>query len=213
MSGAGEMSLGWTGRVMRMLDAVCTLVLVNLLILLGTLVGLGVLGAMPSAAAGAVVLLRDAERRERDGGALRLFVRVYRAEFVRSNVTGLPFVAVGLLAVADLSVLPLLAAPVAAAIGALTVIVGIISALAALFIAVLLARYDDPPRAVRRYALSAVLASPLTAVGVLIALAGCVVIALAAPVGIPLIGAAAPLAVAARLIDRRLIQLDPQPAA
>lgn len=213
MSGAGEMSLGWTGRVMRMLNAVCTLVLVNLLILLGTLIGLGVLGAMPSATAGAVVLLRDAETRERDGGALRLFVRVYRAEFVRSNVTGLPFVAAGLLAVADLSVLPLLAAPVAAAIGVLTVIVGIISALAALFVAVLLARYDDPPRAVRRYALSAVLASPLTAVGVLIALAGCAVIALAVPVGIPLIGAAAPLAVAARLIDRRLIQLDPQPAA
>ena len=213
MNGTGEMSLGWTGRVMRMLDAMCTLVLVNLLILLGTLVGLGVLGAMPSATAGAVVLLRDAERRERHGGALRLFVRVYRAEFVRSNVTGLPFVAAGLLAVADLSLLPLLAAPVAAAIGVLTVIVGIISALAALFIAVLLARYDDPPRAVRRYALSAVLASPLTAVGVLIALAGCAVIALAAPVGIPLIGAAAPLAVAARLIDRRLIQLDPQPAA
>lgn len=206
------MGLGWTGRAMRMLDGACTLVLVNLLIIAGTVVGLGVLGAMPAATAGAAVLLRESEARERDGGALRLFVRTYRAEFLRANITGIPFVAAGLLVAADAAVLPLLAPPAAAAVGVLTVIVGVVSALAALFAAVLLARCDDPPRAVRRCALSVVLASPLTALGVLIALTACAVIALAVPVSIPLIGAALPLAAAARLIDRRLVQLDAQPA-
>ena len=44
-----QVGLGWTGRVMQVLGAVWTLVLVNLLFIAGVVVGLVVAGIMPAA--------------------------------------------------------------------------------------------------------------------------------------------------------------------
>ena len=72
----------------------------------------------------------------------------------------------------------------------------------------LLARYDDRPAAVLRYALGIALTAPLTATGVVLALVSCGIIAAVLPVFVPLAGASLPLGIAARLIDRRLRTLE-----
>ncbi|WP_313356760.1 DUF624 domain-containing protein, partial [Microbacterium sp.] len=57
MSAETYAAAGWTGRVMQMLDAVWTLVLVNLLFIGGVLAGGVVAGVMPAGVAAASVLL------------------------------------------------------------------------------------------------------------------------------------------------------------
>ncbi|MGB3731934.1 DUF624 domain-containing protein [Microbacterium sp.] len=197
-------ALGWAGRVMQWLNAVLTLVLVNLLFVVGVLAGLVVLGIMPAATAAASVLLRDADGIESAGGTSRLFLRTYRAEFRRANLTGIPFLVAGTLLAADAVVLPHLQGPVAAALSALTLVATAVVLLAALVAVTLLVRYDDGPRAVLRFAVTVPLAYPLTAAGVLLVLISFGVIAGILPVLLPLVGASLPLAVAVRLIDRRL---------
>jgi len=213
MSADVQPGLGWTGRVMQLLNAVWTLVLVNLLFLAGVLAGLVVLGVMPAATAAVSVLRHGGEVHiERDGGVVRAFVLTYRAEFRRANLTGLPFLAAALLLTADALVLPHLVGPAAAALAALTTIVALVTLLAVTVVITLLARYDDPPRALLRYAVAVPLSFPLTALGGLVVLASFGVIAMIFPVVIPLIGASLPLAISARLIEHRLAKLDlPRP--
>lgn len=210
MSTDAQLGLGWTGRVMQLLNAVWTLVLVNLLFLAGVLIGLVLLGIMPAGTAAASVLLRGADGVERDGGAVRVFVRAYRAEFRRANLAGIPFLAAALLLAADALVLPHLAAPAAAALTAMTTVVGLVALLAWIVVIALLVRYDDGPRSLLRYAVAVPLSFPLTSAGVLVVLASFGVIAGVFPVLIPLAGMSLPLAIAVRLIDRRLARLDPQ---
>lgn len=203
-----QIGLGWTGRVMQVLGAVWTLVLVNVLFMVGALAGLVVAGILPSTAAAAAVLLRDAESVEGEGGTIRLFVREYRRVFVRANLAGIPMLLAAVLFVADTLVLPHLGGPAAAVLTALTTVIGVAALVVGLIVATLLARYDDGPGALLRYAATIALASPLTALGVLITVGAVGVIALILPVVIPLVGVSLPLAIAVRLIDRRLAKLD-----
>lgn len=212
MSVDARIGLGWAGRVMQLLSAACTLVLVNILFIAGVLAGLVVLGVMPAAAATASVLLRDRTGLERDGGAARSFLRVYRRSFVRANVVGVPFLVAAALLTVDALVLPALEGPAAAVLTALTASVALLVVGAGLVAVTLLERYDDRPALLLRYAVTVTLASPSTAAGVLAALIACGVICAVFPVLLPLIGVSLPLAICVRLIDRRLAQLDPQHA-
>jgi uncharacterized membrane protein YesL len=195
LRGDAQPALGWAGRAMQMLGAVWSLVLVNLLFLAGAIAGLIVLGVMPAATAAVSVLLRNADGIDRDGGATRIFLRTYRREFRRANLTGAPLLAAAALLTADALVV------LTAAAAVLVVLTGIVAV-------TLLARYDDRPAAVLRYALGIALTAPLTATGVVLALASCGIIAAVLPVFVPLAGASLPLGIAARLIDRRLRTLD-----
>ena len=208
LSGDAQPVLGWAGRAMQMLGAVWSLVLVNLLFLAGAIAGLVVLGVMPAATAAVSVLLRDADGIDRDGGATRIFLRTYRREFRRANLTGAPLLAAAALLTADALVLPHLSGPAAAALVVLTAAAAVVVVLTGIVAVTLLARYDDRPAAVLRYALGIALTAPLTATGVVLALASCGIIAAVLPVFVPLAGASLPLGIAARLIDRRLRMLD-----
>lgn len=210
MSAEAQVGLGWTGRVMQMLQAVWTLVLVNLLFAGGVIVGLVVCGVMPAAVASATVLLRGSS----DEGTVRGFVRAYRESFRRANVTGIPFLAAAVLLYADFLVLPALTGPASAALTALATVVASLVVLTAIVTVALLVRYRDTPLALLRYAVAVPLSSPMTAIGVLVALGAFGIIAAIFPVVIPLVGASLPLAVSVRLIDHRLAKIDPQhPAA
>jgi uncharacterized membrane protein YesL len=210
MSTDAQLGLGWTGRVMQLLNAAWTLVLVNLLFLAGVLAGLILFGVMPAGTAAASVLLQGADAIEGHGGVIRVFIRTYRAEFRRANLAGLPFLAAAGLLGADAFVLPQREGPAATALTALTAVIGLVVLLAWVTVITLLARYDDRPIALLRYAVVVPLSFPLTSVGVLVVLGAVGVIAAIFPVVVPLVGASLPLAIAARLIDRRLARLDPQ---
>jgi uncharacterized membrane protein YesL len=202
--------LGWTGRIMQMLQAVWTLVLVNLLFAGGVIVGLVVCGVMPAAVASATVLLRGSG----DDGTVRAFIRAYRESFRRANLTGIPFLVAAALLCADFLVLPVLAGPASAALTALATVVAFLVVLTAIVSVTLLVRYRDTPLALLRYAVAVPLSSPMTAIGVMLALLAFGIIAAIFPVVIPLVGASLPLAVSVRLIDHRLAKNDPQhPAA
>lgn len=205
-----QVGVGWAGRVMHALAAGWTLVLVNLLFFAGALAGLLVAGIVPSAAAAVAVLLRDAESIEREGGVVRLFVREYRRMFRRAVLAGLPLLAAAVLVIMDAIALPHLGGPAAAALSALTIVVGVVAVFVGLAVVTLLVRYDDGPVALLRYAVTVALASPSTVIAVVIAVVAVVAICLVFPVVVPLIGASLILAIAARLIDRRLMKLDPQ---
>lgn len=205
MSADAQVGLGWTGRVMQVLQAVCTLVLVNLLFVAGVVAGLGILGLMPASVAAATVLLPgDAS----ETGTVRRFLRAYRESFVRANLTGGPLLLAGVLLAADALVLPQLDGPLAAVLTALTTAVALAVLLMWIVCATLLVRYRDTPVAVLRYAVTIPLTSPVTGAGVLVVLVAFVVIAGVFPVVVPLVGASLPLAIAVRLIDRRLATID-----
>lgn len=210
MSAQTYAAAGWTGRVMQMLDAVWTLVLVNLLFIGGVLAGGVVAGLMPAGVAAASVLLPGGRRA--DDGIVRAFVRHYRAAFRRANLTGIPFLIAGLLLAADAAALARLAGPAAAVLSGLTAIVALIVVVTLAVTLTLLARHGDRPSAVLRAAVAVALSAPATGLGVLIALLAMAVIAGVFPVTIPLVGISLPLAVAVRLIDRRLARLPIGPA-
>ncbi|WP_312169600.1 DUF624 domain-containing protein [Microbacterium sp.] len=211
MSADAQMGLGWTGRVMQLLQGACTLVLVNLLFAVGVVVGLGIVGVMPASVAAATVLLPGKIGKSGESGEIgtaRRFVRAYRESFVRANLTGIPFLIAGVLLAADAAVLPRLGGPVAAALTALTTVVGLVVLLMFIVCVTLLVRYRDTPVAVLRYALTLPLTAPLTGAGVLLVLIAFAVIASVVPVVVPLVGASLPLVLATRLIDRRLATID-----
>lgn len=206
MSADAQVGLGWTGRVMQILQAVWTLVLVNLLFVAGVMAGLVVLGVMPASVAAASVLLRGSG----DEGTARAFARAYRGAFRRANLAGIPFVLSAALLAADALVLPHLAGPASAVLAVLTAVVGAVVLLTWTVAVALLVRYRDTPAALLRYAVAVPLAAPLTAAAVLAVLVAFGVIASVLPVIVPLAGASLPLAVAVRIVDQRLARNDPQ---
>lgn len=221
MSADAQVGLGWTGRVMQVLQAAWTLVAVNLLFAAGVIVGLGVFGIMPASVAAASVLLgtssggtgsdgagSDGTSTDNSTGTVRAFVREYRGAFVRANLAGIPFLIAAALLIADSLVLPNLAGPAAAALTALTTVLALLTLLAWIVTITLLVSYRDTPLAVLRYAVTLPLAAPLLGVGVLVVVIAFGVIAAIFPVVIPLVGASLPLAVAVRLVDHRLAAID-----
>ncbi|MGN8025324.1 YesL family protein [Microbacterium sp. 22242] len=198
------MSLGWTGRVMRMLQVVVTLVAVDLLILGGTILGLVVLGLFPALVAGGAVLLRDAG----EGGTVRGFARTYRAEFRRANLVGAPFLGAAALLAADAAVLPRVAGPLGAALLVLTIALSAGVLVTAAVAVALLVRYDGGPATVLRHAVLIAAGSPGTALAVLVTAVALGAVWIALPVALALVGASLPLLLALRLIDRRLLRID-----
>ncbi|MGC3986524.1 MAG: DUF624 domain-containing protein [Pseudorhodoferax sp.] len=196
---------GWTGRVMQALHVVGTLVLVNLLFVAGALAGLVVAGIMPAAVAAAVVLLPGADSRD---GVVRAFLRAYRAAFRRANLLGVPFLLAAVALAADAVVLPALGGPAAALLTGLTTVAGLTVLLAWTVTITLLARGERS--ASLRQAVVVVLASPLTGLGVLVALASFGAVAAIFPVVLPLLGVSLPLAMATHLVDRRLASFVPR---
>lgn len=201
--------LGWTGRVMQVLQVVTSLIAVNVMFLLGTLLGLGILGLMPAAVAASAVLRQgDLLSGTAEGGVVRTFWIRYRAEFARANLAGIPFGIAGLLLAADAALLPTLQGPLSAALLMLTGVVVIGTAIIAITAVVLLSRYDDRPVPVLRFALLLPLTSVPMSLGVLVVIAAWAAIVGAFPVLLPLLGVSIPLAIAVRLIDRRLDRID-----
>lgn len=196
---------GWAERAMRMLQVVTTLVAVNLLILGGSLLGLVVAGLFPAFVAAGAVLLRETG----DDGVLRGFVRTYRAEFRRANLVGAPLLAVAALLVADAALLPRVPGPLGAALLVLTAVFAAATLVVGAVAVTLLVRYDDRPSVVLRQALLIAAGSPGTALAVIVTALAAGVLGLAVTVLLPLAGLSGPLLLALRLVDRRLVRIDP----
>lgn len=201
--------VGWTGRVMQILHVATSLIAVNLMLILGTLLGIGVLGLMPASVAASAVLRRgDLLTGAAEGGVVRTFWARYRAEFVRANLAGIPLGIAAVLLAADSVLLPQLQGPLSAALLVPTGILAVGAVVCGTTAVVLLSRYDDGPAAVLRFALLLPLTSVPMALGVLVVIVAWTVIVGALPVLLPLVGVAVPLAIAVRLIDRRLDRLE-----
>lgn len=196
---------GWAERAMRLLQVVTTLVLVNLLILGGALLGLIVAGLFPALVAGGAVLLGLAG----DDGAWRGFVRTYRAEFRRANLVGVPLLAGAALLIADAVLLPQVPGPFGAALLVLTAVIAAVGLAVSAVAITLLVRYADSPAAVLRQALLICAGSPGTVFALTVAVFAAGALALTVPVLLPLVGLAGPLALAVHLVDRRLRRIDP----
>lgn len=199
------MTAGWTGRVMRMLGFITTLVAVNLLIIAGAAAGLVVLGLFPALAAGGTVLLRGPGER----GVLRTFLGAYRAEFRRANFVGAPFLIAGALLLADAAVLPRLAGPAGAVLLVVTGLIACAVLVVASAAVTLLVRYDDPAPLVLRHALLVAAGSPGAALAVVVTAVAVTAVGLTLPVLLPLVGLSLPLLLALKVLDRRLMSLDP----
>lgn len=199
---------GWSGRVMAWLRIVAGLIVVNLLFLAGTVVGLVVLGVAPAALAATACLTRMRDG-DADTGLAREFAAVYRAQFRRANLIGLPFGAVAVLLAADTAVLPALDSVAASALAGFTWVVGAVAVLAFACALTVAVRYDETAGAVLRYAAALPFTSPVMSLVMLVSLAsGAVALALL-PVLVPLIGFAVLLFVAGWFVDHRLAALDP----
>ena len=208
-NGADDVALGWTGRVMQWLRVITTLVLVNVLFLLGALAGLVILGTMPAAVAAASVLRRnDLLLGTAEDGVIRSFWAAYRAEFWRANRAGIPFWIVGVLLAADFMVLPQLTGPISAALLVFTGALLLAAVVTFATTIALLSRYDDGAAAVLRYALVLPPTSLAMSAGVLVAVVAWALTVSVLPVLLPLVGAAIPIAIVVRLIDVRLDRIE-----
>lgn len=206
---------GWAGRVMVCLRIVSNLIVVNLLVLAGSLVGLIVLGAMPAlrAATACLTCLRDGDADRDPGlsgrGLVRTFVTEYRRAFWRANLLGAPFAVALLLAAADTAVLPALPGPASAAVAVLTWIVGAYAVIALAAVFAIDVRYQDSIGATIRYAAVLPFVSPVMVGALLLALGAMAFALVTLPMLVPLIGASVPLFVAGWFVDHRLAGLDP----
>jgi len=201
---ADGIGIGWTDGIMRALAVAARFVAVNVMILLGAVIGLGLFGLMPAVVAGAAVLRGDGSAQ---GGLLRAYATQYRAQFVRANLAGIPFTVTGALLAADLTLLTRLAGPFSAVLLVLTIAVAAFALLVWVMTVALLSRHDDAPIAVLRAALLLTAASPAAGLGLLVVLAAWVVITAVAPILLPLVGVSIPLALVIRLIEARLERL------
>ncbi|GGF48388.1 hypothetical protein GCM10010922_25330 [Microbacterium sorbitolivorans] len=197
---------GWVDRIMTWLRALSALIVVNFLIIAGTLAGAVVLGALPALAAGSVCLT---QLRDGDGsGIVRRFAAEYRARFWRANALGAPFVLVGALLVADTLVLPALPQAAATALAVFTWVAGAYTAISLVAALAIDVRYRDRIAPTLRFAVGLSLASPLMALVLAGSLAVIIASLLALPMFIPLLGLSIPLFVGGWFVDHRLAQLD-----
>ncbi|MFE5408958.1 YesL family protein [Microbacterium sp. NPDC056569] len=198
----------WAGRVMAWLRVVAGLIVVNLLFLAGSVVGLVVLGVAPAALAATACLTRMRDG-EGETGLVREFAAVYRAQFWRANLIGLPFGVVAVLLAADTAVLPALDGVAAAALAGFTWVAAAVAVLVFACALTVAVRYDETAGAVLRYAAVLPFTSPLMS-GVMLVSLGAVAVTLALiPVLVPLVGFAVLLFVAGWFVDHRLAALDP----
>lgn len=197
---------GWASRLMAILRFPAQLVGLNLLIVLGTVVGGVVLGLFPALRAGAALL--DALRRGTPSESLvRTFVAHYREDFWRSNLLGVPFWILGALAVVDLQVFRV-AAEAGDAFGSALllpfVVVVTIAGVALIYLAALGTRVREGVWATWRFVFVAPFAWLGTTVGVVLVLGAFLVGTWQLPWLVPLLGFSGPLFLALTLVGPRL---------
>lgn len=208
-----DLAGGWAGRVMVFLRVGTQLVAVNVLIVLGTLVGAVALGAYPALAAGGGLLARLVAGAPSEH-LWRGFWSAYRTGFRRLNVLGAPLTVGFALLVLDASVLA--AASPGATKAVLTVGVVALSAYLVVALTTLVSvarRYDDVAVArTWRFVAVAPLLSPGTSLAVLAVLAVMAVTFSFVGVLVPLVGLSLPLLAGGWLVDQRLTALDARTA-
>lgn len=93
---------GSMSRMLRMCEWVMRLAYTNLLWLLFTLLGLGIFGLMPATTALFSVMRKWIQGHEQVS-VFRLFWKVYREEFIRSNLIGVVLFIIGMIIYVDLA--------------------------------------------------------------------------------------------------------------
>lgn len=200
---------GWTRTTMLWLQWAVQLVAVNLLCVVGVLLGLGVLGAFPTARAAAQVLAPLARGRP-STSVLRDFWGGYRTDFWRTNLLGLPFWAVGALTWVNLGVLRTAAAQGDATGTVLLVPVVVAATAAGVSLAFLTAvglRRRDSVWATWRFVAVAPFVSPATSLCLVLTLGAFWTATLRWPVLVPLLGFSGPVFLGTWLAGRRLERL------
>lgn len=201
---SAEDEIGWTGGVMRVLRRVTRLVEVNVLVLLGTVAGGGVLGLWPSLRAASAVLL-DGDPAD---SPWRPFWRAWRDGWRRTNLLGAPLWLVGAALLLDLLVLAELDGAARAALQLGLVLVGAWTAVVLAYWPRVVLRYDRPALETWRFLLLSPALGPGTAVGALVVLAVCGLVSYVVPLLGLLAGLAVPLWLTGRMVDERLNRID-----
>lgn len=208
----GEDVPGWAGTAMRWLRVAVRLVAVNLLVLLGTALGLVLLGALPALGAASTVLAASAAG-DPPESVWRAYWSAYRAGFRRLNRLGAPLLVAVVLLAADAAALPVLAAATgstgAAAVAAagLLLLGAAVLVLGAWFFPVA-RRYDEPFGRTWRFLVLAPLTSPGTSLAVLVTLGALGLVGWHLTVLVPLAGVAGALVLTGVVVDRRLDRVD-----
>jgi uncharacterized membrane protein YesL len=208
----GEDVPGWAGAVMRWLRVAVRVVAVNLLALLGTLLGLVLLGALPALGAASTVLAATAAG-DPPESVWRAFWSAYRAGFRRLNRLGAPLLVAVVLLAADALALPVLAeatgstGPAAVAAAGLLLLGAAVLVLGAWFFPVV-RRYDESFARTWRFLVLAPLTSPGTTLSVLVTLGALGLAGWHLSVLLPLAGVAGALLLTGVVVDRRLDRID-----
>ncbi|WP_169748158.1 YesL family protein [Demequina rhizosphaerae] len=208
---AGEVP-GWTGRIMVWLRVIAQFAGIQLLMVAGTVLGLGILGLGPATASGARLLRRIVDGDASDA-LWKDFWGGYRADFRRAAVVTVPFIVVIGLAWYELLVLLYYGEGTVAAI-----FTGAIAAIGAYAVACLayaphvLRRYSDAPLPTLRFVALAPLLSPLTALGCIVTTVALMVVFLNWVPLFILMGLSVPLLLSGLIVDRWLDKIDARSA-
>ncbi|MEU4387640.1 DUF624 domain-containing protein [Promicromonospora sp. NPDC023805] len=202
---AGD-EIGWTGGVMRVLRRVTRLVEVNVLVLLGAAAGGVVLGLWPAVRAASTVLL-DGDPAD---APWRPFWREWLAGWRRANVLGAPLTVGGAALLLDYLVLLQLDGPGRAALQLGLVLVGVWGAVVLAYWPRVVLRYDRSALETWRFLLLSPALGPGTAVGAVVVLGVCGLVAYVIPLLGLLAGIAVPLWLSGRMADDRLNHIDDQ---
>jgi len=179
----------------------------QLLLVLGTLAGAGVLGLFPALDAAGRLLAR-LPAGDPSPHVWRDFWVAWRGGWRRANLVGAPLWAVALLLVVDVQVVGAAHGAARAALGTGLVVAGAWLVVVLAHVAPVLRRYDDPAPATWRFLALTPALGPGTALGVLVVLVVWAATYWVAPVLVPLGGAAVPLLATGWLVDVRLDRLD-----
>lgn len=200
---------GWAGRLMVYLRYATQVVVINLLWVLGTAAGLGILGAFPASRA-ATRLLMALLRGQPSERLVGDFWDGYRNDYWRSNLLGVPFWVLAALGLADLQVFRLGAAAgdtVATALLIPFILVVSGSAVALAFLLAVGLRFDDDILATWRFVFLAPFFSRGTSLAILLTVGAFLACTLQWPILVPLVGFSAPILMSTWLAGRRLEQL------
>lgn len=201
--------MGWTGGVMRVLRRVTRLVEINVLFLLGTLVGGVVLGVWPAFRAASAVLL-DGDPAD---SPWLPFWRVWREGWRRANALGAPLSVAGVVLLLDFLLLGQMDGPVRAALQLGLVLVGAWTAVVLAYWPRVVLRYEQRALETWRFLLLSPALGPGTAVGTVVVLAVCGLVSSVIPLFGLLAGASVPLWLCGRMVDERLNRVDETAAA
>jgi uncharacterized membrane protein YesL len=196
--------IGWTGGVMRVLRRVTRLVEINVLVLLGAVAGGVVLGLWPAARAASAVLL-DGDPAE---SPWRPFWREWLAGWRRANALGAPLTVAGVVLLLDSLLLAQMEGPVRAALQLGLVLVGAWTAVVLAYWPRVVLRYDRSALDTWRFLLLSPALGPGTAVGAVVVLGVCGLVAYVIPLLGLLAGIAVPLWLTGRMVDERLDRMD-----